>query len=137
MFFWWDEEPRNSYQAEEAYKPPSLNLAALAAATVPAHGLVVNSRGASGGLLRTMAPWMKRLFGAVGIASMIALGLFVYTEFTGAWTKRGLPSIPISALAALESMPQAQPGSPAAPRGQPQGRGGQQQKLELLNDYVG
>lgn len=121
---------------------PMLDLAALASVTVPAHGLIVNSRGATsagriGSSVRTFAPWLRRLFGAVAIASMIALGLFVYTEFVGAWQKRGLPSIPISALTAMGSEVQNMTDPTGQARGQPASPNQRQQKLELLNDYVG
>jgi len=136
MFFFDDDDDESP---EVGFRGiPGLNLAALAGITVPAHGLVM-VRGATGngGFIAAMTPWLKRLLGAVGIASMIALGLFVYTEFTGAWTKRGLPAIPISALAALE-MPRSGEVSPQSyPRGQPPAPSGRQQKLELFNDYVG
>lgn len=119
-----------------------LDLAALASVTVPAHGLIINSRGATsagrvGSAVRTFAPWLRRLFGAVAIASMIALGLFVYTEFVGAWQKRGLPSIPISALSAIGAQAQEMTDPQAYARGQPASPNQRQQKLELLNDYVG
>jgi len=121
---------------------PMLDLAALASVTVPAHGLIINGRGAAsagkiGSTIRTFAPWLRRLFGAVAIASMIALGLFVYTEFVGAWQKRGLPSIPISALSAIGEHAQNLGDPQTHARGQPASPNQRQQKLELLNDYVG
>jgi hypothetical protein len=119
--------------------PPMLDLARLASITVPAHGLVVNRGMSSAGKVGgTFLPWLRRLFGAVAIASMIALGLFVYTEFTASWQQRGLPSIPISALAALEAPLQTQANPQVSARGTPQ-RGGatRQQTFNALNDYVG
>jgi hypothetical protein len=92
------------------------------------------------------AIWLKKLVGAVSVAGMIALGLFVYTEFTQAWQKRGLPTIPISALAALDQATQQgqqnmSSGYATDSRGgaqQPRGRrDNRQQSLSLLDDYVG
>lgn len=120
-------------------KPRGLNLAALAAGTVPAHGLVMSqgfSRGLSFG--STFFPWMKRLLGACAVASAIAMGLFVYTEFVQAWKIRGLPTIPIAALQAIgQAGQEAVEHTPYAatrqsPRGDPR-----QQKLSQLDDYVG
>ena len=131
-----------SYRQPTVSSRPMLDLAALASVTVPAHGLIVNSRGVTsagkiGSAVSTFAPWLRRLFGAVAIASMIALGLFVYTEFVGAWQRRGLPSIPISALSAIGEHAQNLGDPQAQPRGQPASSSQRQQKLELLNDYVG
>ena len=123
--------------------PPMLDLARLASLTVPAHGLVVNrGMSAAGKIGGTFLPWLRRLFGAVAIASMIALGLFVYTEFTASWQKRGLPSIPITALAALERPMQTHDNPQTSARGTPQGQGqgagvSRQQRFNALNDYVG
>jgi hypothetical protein len=125
---------------------PTINLRKLASGTVPAHGLVVTSRGIiAGGFGGKFLFWLRKLLGAVSVAGMIALGLFVYTEFTQAWQKRGLPTIPISALAALDQaaqqgQPQVRPsGSGSATAYQPnqQRRGGGQQTLSLLDDYIG
>ena len=120
-----------------SFGPPMLDLAQLASITVPAHGLVVNRGMSSAGKVGTFLPWLRRLFGAVAIASMIALGLFVYTEFTASWQQRGLPSIPISALAALETPLQPQANPQASARGTPQRGGTRQQTFNALNDYVG
>jgi hypothetical protein len=132
-------------RAKKAPRRPMINLRRLAGATVPAHGLSVTSRGiVAGGLGGKFFFWIRKLLGAVSVAGMIALGLFVYTEFTEAWEKRGLPTIPISALAALDKASQGHQNRPAGPadRGgmyQSQGRRDEnrQQPLSLLDDYIG
>jgi len=126
--------------------PRMVDLRRLAGSVVPAHGLIINSRGISaGGFGGRVFMWMRKLLGAVSVAGMIALGLFVYTEFTHAWQKRGLPTIPISALSALDEAAQQGRSSGSATT---TGRGdvyqpgvrresGAQRNLSLLNDYIG
>lgn len=127
------------------HRPRMINLRRLAGSVVPAHGLVVTSRGISaGGFGGRIMMWLRKLLGAVSVAGMIALGLFVYTEFTQAWQKRGLPTIPISALSALDEAAQGKSTGPAVSSGhggmyQSKSRSdqGTQQNLSLLNDYIG
>lgn len=77
----------------------TVSLERLSAGMVPAHGVVFAAKGSlMKGLGGKLFQWIKKLASAVSVAGMIALGLFVYTEFTAAWQKRGLPTIPITAL---------------------------------------
>ena len=133
-------------EREETPSRPVIDLRSLASAVVPAHGLVMSSRGISaGGLAGKFFFWFKKLLGAVSVAGMIALGLFIYTEFTQAWQKRGLPMIPISALVALDDATHQGPSTrgPTSSRGdtyRPRGRGDsrqQGQQMNLLDDYIG
>lgn len=109
----------------------------------PVHGLIVTSSGLSRRAMNTpnwvgtFVPWMKRMLGACAVASAIAMGLFVYTEFVQAWKVRGLPTIPITALSAIEQAGQAAT-TPldARPGPQPQGQP-RQQKLSQFDDYTG
>ena len=125
--------PRSSETANR----PVINLRTLAKGTVPAHGLVMAGSGFGrrrwGG---NFFPWLKRLLGACAVASAIAMGLFVYTEFVAAWKNRGLPTIPITALNAI-----GEAGQTGVPPGahsvrQPVNHS-RQQKLDILNTYVG
>lgn len=120
-----------------------IDLGKLSRGFVPAHGLYT---GASSGMIASgiggrFLTWMRKLAGAVAIAGMIALGLFVYTEFTQVWKKRGLPTIPISALAAFEGVTQqgeklGGSSNDSSSRYQPSYQRGQQrqQPLSLLDD---
>lgn len=74
-----------------------IDIGALATGVVPVHGLV--SGGRFGFISQGLMAWCKRLLGVVAIASMIAIGLFIYTEFSARWRDRGLPVLPIQALA--------------------------------------
>ena len=120
-----------------------IDLKKLARGVVPAHGFVTKGCAlAVGGFGGRLFLWVRKLLGAVSVAGMIALGLFIYTEFTQAWQKRGLPTIPISALAALDKATQqgpAQSGAGEAGRGYRPEQGGarRQQTLSLLDDYPG
>ena len=119
--------------------PRGLNLAALASGTVPAHGLVMN-RGLRHGpkFGATFFPWIKRLLGACAVASAIAMGLFVYTEFVQAWKIRGLPTIPITALQAIEQAGQeGTPNHPESSTRQSSHGNSRQTKLSQLDDYIG
>ena len=127
---------------EPGKKKPVFDLGALARGTVPLHGVVV-TRGGLRGVTRYMGnflPWLKRLLSACAMASAIAMGLFVYTEFVQAWKDRGLPTIPITALSALEQAGQKE--QPISNPGQPEGRNypqsdTRQQRFKILDDYVG
>ena len=123
-------------------KKPELDLGALARGTVPLHGVVVTSSGLRSATrsLGNFLPWLGRLLSACAVASAIAMGLFVYTEFVQAWKDRGLPTIPITALNALEQA--GQKGQVTPTPGQPEGRNypqgnTTQQRFKILDDYVG
>ena len=139
---------RHSQIGEQPVRGKSLSRAVidlqrLAVGAVPAHGLAVGCRGISAaGLGGKFLLWLRKLAGAVSIAGMIALGLFVYTEFTEAWGRRGLPSIPISALAALDQTAQRPPGTQGMgdhPRDsyQSRRRSEPRQQMSLIDDYIG
>ena len=121
---------------------PLIDLKKLALGSVPAHGFSVISRGMNGTGVGFLS-WMKKLLGAISIAGMIALGLFVYTEFTQTWEKRGLPVIPISALSALDQMTRQEkrPGYlPSDNHGvnhSQERRDGRHRPFSLMDDYVG
>lgn len=129
-------------RSETEKKKLVLDLGALARGTVPLHGIVVTGSGLRGATkyLGNFLPWLKRLLSACAMASAIAMGLFVYTEFVQAWKDRGLPTIPIAALSALEQA--GQKGQPISTTDQTEGRNypqtnTAQQRFKILDDYVG
>lgn len=75
-----------------------LDLASLMRGEVPAHGFVRGSTSKPRSITRKIGGWLSKLAGVAGIASMIAVGVFVYTEFTSRWQQRGMPMVPIQAL---------------------------------------
>lgn len=141
-FYYYRKKKRALPIEPKIEKKMVFDLGALAQATVPLHGVVVTSSGLRGATkyLGNFLSWLKRLLSACAMASAIAMGLFVYTEFVQAWKDRGLPTIPITALNALEQA--GQKDQPISTPGQPEGRNypqtnTAQQQFKILDDYVG
>ena len=85
----------------------AMGLAAVVI-TVPAHGFIVNSSGimnaaaaapATVAAVTTEPSWMASFLGACGWAFMIAAGSLVYQHFVGKWQAKGLPILPMAAMA--------------------------------------
>lgn len=105
-----------------AARPSRLPLKAmksLAAVMVPAHGFVgsvgLSNAGAYGSIRSQIWVFFKQLARGCAWAAAIAAGMLVYTTFTQKWKERGYPTIPISALMAVDQM--VTPRSPGIPLG--------------------
>jgi hypothetical protein len=87
------------------------SLAALTAAvTVPAHGYVSFSRRPQANSFRAQAwAFAKQMLRGCAWAAAIAAGMLIYTSFTQKWKENGFPTIPISALVAIDQT-MARPG---------------------------
>jgi len=91
--------------------------AGLAAATmVPAHGFILNNKGAYAGTspgVSAFATGLRTFLAACAWAFMIAAGSLIYSHFVKKWQSHGLPMLPVAALVTgaanvVQAMPAAQ-----------------------------
>lgn len=95
------------------YHKTMQSLAAITAAvTVPAHGYVSFSRRPQLNSFRSQVwTFAKQLLRGCAWAAAIAAGMLVYTAFVQKWKENGFPTIPISALVAMDQA--TKPGTPS------------------------
>lgn len=100
-------------------KPLMKTMKSLASVLVPAHGFVgVAGLTASGSSSLRSQIWnfVKQLARGCAWAAAIAAGMLIYTTFTQKWKEKGFPTIPISALIAVDQATNAR-GIPMGPAG--------------------
>lgn len=102
-----------SQPRQHIYHKTMQSLAAITAAvTVPAHGYVSFSRRPQLNSFRTQVwTFAKQLLRGCAWAAAIAAGMLIYTAFTQKWKENGFPTIPISALVAIDQA--TKPGAPS------------------------
>lgn len=93
------------------YKTMQSLAAITAAVTVPAHGYISFSRRPQMNSFKSQVwTFAKQLLRGCAWAAAIAAGMLVYTAFVQKWKENGFPTIPISALVAIDQA--TKPGTP-------------------------
>jgi len=93
------------------YKTMQSLAAITASVTVPAHGMLVSGFSHQSIPMRSQIwTFFKQLLRGCAWAAAIAAGMLVYTAFVSKWKENGFPTIPISALVAIDqAMPKNGP----------------------------
>lgn len=101
MLFFNKNYPKKAW----AHSNLAVGVAVATVVAVPAHGFIVSS----GGLVNATAAatpsgpvemgWMGSFLSACGWAFMIAAGSLVYQHFVSKWQAKGLPILPMAAMA--------------------------------------
>lgn len=87
------------------YKTMQSLAAITASVAVPAHGMLVSGfshQNLSIPMRSQIWTFFKQLLRGCAWAAAIAAGMLVYTAFTAKWKENGFPTIPISALVAID-----------------------------------